>query len=78
MKQKQPPRHIGGASNQNSNTMKIKITGRDPERFNENLKLVLNAACVMAMGGYIPSPIEMSTPEQRGKYWFIENNTDAE
>lgn len=50
--------------------MKLKVTGKNRGHFAHTLTAVLNAASVMAMGGYIPDQLEMETPEQRGRYWF--------
>ena len=50
--------------------MKIKITGKNPERFNENLTAVLNIACVVAGRGELPAPNDIETGS--GRYWMRE------
>jgi len=49
--------------------MQIQITGKDAEQFKNNLTAVLNVACVVAMGGYLPTDQEKwgrQTPETDG------------
>lgn len=53
--------------------MQIKISHHNPIIFNEILEDVLNIATVVALGGQIPSEMEMNAPSQRGRYWWREN-----
>jgi len=50
--------------------MKLKISHPNPEVFQEILKDVLNISTVVALGGQIPSELEMNNPSQRGRYWW--------
>jgi hypothetical protein len=54
--------------------MKIKITGKNKELFDHYLKSVLNIACIAAMGGNLPTNLEIESPMGRGRYWFREEN----
>lgn len=53
--------------------MLLKITGRSPELFQENLTAVLNIATVFCQGGYIPTEQEQDDPEGHGRYWRRED-----
>jgi hypothetical protein len=50
--------------------MQVKITGKTPQLFNHYLAAVLNTACVVVMGGHIPSQREIDEPEIFKRYWF--------
>lgn len=50
--------------------MQIKITGKDPGQFKNNLTAALNVACVVAMGGYLPTEQDRKEPFTSGKYWW--------
>jgi len=52
--------------------MKLKITGRSPEIFNETLIGVLNIACVVAGWGRIPTDHDIETAS--GRYWQRETD----
>lgn len=52
--------------------MLLKITGRNPERFQENLTAILNIATVLCQRGHIPTDIEQSDPPKHGRYWWRE------
>jgi len=55
--------------------MQIKIKGKNAELLQENLTAVLNIATVVAQRGHIPTPVEIATPEQRGRYWYLNGRT---
>ena len=53
--------------------MKLRIFGRNQELFKDALERVMNVACVAAMYGYIPTELEIESPQQRGRYWYRSN-----
>lgn len=54
--------------------MILKITGQDKERLDQNLNSFLNLSTMICLKGYIPSPEEMSSPQELGKWWIRETN----
>lgn len=50
--------------------MLLKISAKTPEMFSDYLENIMNAACVICMGGYIPNEAERSAPQRRGRFWF--------
>jgi hypothetical protein len=52
--------------------MNIKITGRNKELFQENLKNILNVATVVAGTGTIPDEYDIENAETRGRYFVRE------
>lgn len=53
--------------------MKLRIFGRKDILFKDALERVMNLACVAAMYGYIPTELEIESPQQRGRYWYRSN-----
>ena len=53
--------------------MQLKISHPNPIVFQEILESVLNLATIVALGGTIPSELEMNEPSQRGRYWYRED-----
>lgn len=46
--------------------MKLRIFGRNENRFKDALERVMNLACVAAMYGYIPTQDEIQNPRGGG------------
>ena len=55
--------------------MKIKITSNSPGIKTVRVLGVLNAACLLANGGIIPSPEDIDEPQRPGIYWHRDGNT---
>lgn len=54
--------------------MKLRIFGRNENRFKDALERVMNLACVAAMYGYIPTQDEIQNPRGgAGRYWYRSN-----
>lgn len=52
--------------------MKLKITGHNKERFNENLTDFLNMATMICHKGYIPEPRDIELAETHGNWWWLD------
>ena len=50
--------------------MKIRITSNSQGIQTVRVLGVLNAACMLANGGIIPSPEDIDEPRRRGIYWY--------
>lgn len=57
--------------------MLLKISANTPGLFPEFLENIMNAACVMCMGGYIPTDADRSEPERSGRFWFRGKGSDV-
>jgi hypothetical protein len=53
--------------------MDLKITGVTKERFEKNLKDILNVSAFVCLQGYIPDEQEIEEPIRSGKWWFRES-----
>lgn len=53
--------------------MEIKIIGHNKERFEENLKNVLNVATLICLKGIIPTERDIATSETGGR-WYIKED----
>ena len=54
--------------------MQVKIYHPNPDAVQQILTNILNLATVVALGGHIPSELEMTNPSQRGRYWWREDD----
>lgn len=52
--------------------MKIQITHPNPLIVHQTLNNVLNIACVVALGGFLPDEEEQRNPQRFGKFWYRE------
>lgn len=55
--------------------MKIRITSNSPTVQKVRFRGVLNAACLLANGGILPSPEDIAAPKWRGIYWYRDEYT---
>lgn len=53
--------------------MKLRIFGGNQEFLEISIRRVMNLACVAAMYGYIPTELDIESPQQRGRYWYRSN-----
>ena len=51
--------------------MKFKIRGKTKEQLQDNIKKILNIACVVFRGGFIPNDYERKYILESGNYWYL-------
>jgi hypothetical protein len=54
--------------------MELKITGHNTERFKDNLDKVLSVATLVCLGGYVPTEMDIKTPETRGLWYYKDSD----
>lgn len=52
--------------------MKLKITGHNKERFEENLLNFLNMATLICHKGYIPTQYDIDNADRLGNWWSLD------